>query len=196
MVGVEFHELETKIRPKDHIELVRPLLPVKYSPMQTNGNGLQSVYLAEISEDLADLIVELTGAQYPDSPVAPQTEDDQADEHEQVLIGRTDIGEVERTQLVRARRGQGVFRANVRLTESRCRVTHLSDPAHLHASHIKPWKDSTDEEKLNGCNGLLLSPHVDHLFDRGLISFTDNGDLLLSETSAETCSSAGGYPNV
>ena len=49
------------------------------------------------------------------------------------------------------------------------------------ASHIKPWKDSGDHEKLDGCNGLLLSPHVDRLFDKGFISFHDNGDVMISE---------------
>jgi putative restriction endonuclease len=49
------------------------------------------------------------------------------------------------------------------------------------ANHIKPWKESTDTEKLDGCNGLLLSPHVDCRFDKGLISFQDNGDFLISQ---------------
>jgi len=50
----------------------------------------------------------------------------------------------------------------------------------LRASHIKPWRACTDAEKLDGNNGLLLSPHIDHLFDQGYISFTDTGDLLVS----------------
>jgi putative restriction endonuclease len=48
----------------------------------------------------------------------------------------------------------------------------------LIASHIKPWRKSTDEEKLDQNNGLLLSPHVDRLFDSGLISFADDGQIL------------------
>jgi hypothetical protein len=75
---------------------------------------------------------------------------------------------------------RGFFRANVRLNEKACRVTRVSNPNFLRASHIKPWKDSSDEEKLHGCNGLLLAPHIDHLFDKGLISFTNSGDLLIS----------------
>lgn len=66
------------------------------------------------------------------------------------------------------------------MNESRCRVTGVSEPAHLRASHIKPWKDCTDAEKLHGCNGLLLAPHIDHLFDRGWISFTSDGDLVVA----------------
>jgi putative restriction endonuclease len=185
LVGVEFTRLETPIRPKDHIELIRPLLPTKYSPLQQNGNGLQSVYLAEISEELASLLADLAQASYPNLP--PTTEPEPSAEHvaeEEAeltdLRGRTDIGDVERTQLVKARRGQGIFRTNVRMNERRCRVTGTTNVAHLRASHIKPWKDCTDAEKLDGRNGLLLAPHVDHLFDRGWISFTRDGDLMVA----------------
>jgi hypothetical protein len=45
-VRVAFTQLLHQIRPKDHIDLLRPLLPAKYSPLQANGNGLQSIYLA------------------------------------------------------------------------------------------------------------------------------------------------------
>jgi putative restriction endonuclease len=50
----------------------------------------------------------------------------------------------------------------------------------LVASHCKPWRDSTNEERLNGKNGLLLTPSIDHLFDRGFIGFEDNGRLIIS----------------
>jgi len=50
----------------------------------------------------------------------------------------------------------------------------------LRASHCKPWRDSTNEERLNGENGLLLTPSIDHLFDRGFIGFEDNGQLIVS----------------
>ena len=99
---------------------------------------------------------------------------------EETITGRTDIGATTKVQLIRARRGQGIFKANVRLNERFCRVTGVTDQKHLRASHIKPWSQSTDEEKLNGCNGLLLAPHIDHLFDEGWISFANNGDLLIS----------------
>jgi hypothetical protein len=48
------------------------------------------------------------------------------------------------------------------------------------ASHCKPWRDSSNEERLNGENGLLLTPSIDHLFDRGFIGFEDSGDLIIS----------------
>jgi predicted restriction endonuclease len=76
-------------------------------------------------------------------------------------------------------RQHGIFRANVLLCETECRVTHVSDPKHLKASHIKPWRTASDAERLNGRNGLLLSPHVDHLFDQGYISFSNTEQLLV-----------------
>jgi hypothetical protein len=48
------------------------------------------------------------------------------------------------------------------------------------SGHCKPWRDTTNEERLNGENGLLLTPSIDHLFDRGFISFEDNGALIIS----------------
>jgi len=51
----------------------------------------------------------------------------------------------------------------------------------LRASHIKPWSESNDTEKIDGNNGLMLAPHVDLLFDQGFISFKDNGTLMISK---------------
>ncbi|OIQ78569.1 hypothetical protein GALL_397160 [mine drainage metagenome] len=57
----------------------------------------------------------------------------------------------------------------------------MAQSQHLVASHIKPWSKSNDLEKLDGFNGLLLSPHIDHLFDKGFISFTNRGTLLTAQ---------------
>src|ERR1700731_447495 len=78
------------------------------------------------------------------------------------------------------RNGQGLFKDRVSRIESRCRIKGVESPAHPVASHCKPWRDSTNEERLNGENGLLLTPSIDHLFDRGFISFEDNGELMIS----------------
>jgi hypothetical protein len=195
-VDVEFQELSEQIRPKDHIEILRPLLPKKYSPLQPSGDGLQSVYLANVPRDLADQIILLIGSGYKTTidnlTSQAGSEDESANEQEKKLEGRTDIGATTKEQLVKSRRGQGVFRANVRLNEKSCRITKTTNPKHLRASHIKPWKDSTDQEKLSGFNGLMLAPHIDHLFDSGMISFTNEGDLLVSkQLSAEILSQWG-----
>ena len=200
LVPVEFKELTLQFRPKDKIELIRPHLPAKYSPLQESGDGLQSVYLAEVPASMAQVLIELIGAEYQIVLKELQGEADESEiveeQQEASIRGRTDIGATAIEQLVKSRRGQGVFKANVRLNEKGCRVTGVTDPQHLRASHIKPWKDSSDEEKLNGCNGLLLAPHIDHLFDRGLISFSDNGDLLVSAQLDRAVLAKWGVPEV
>jgi putative restriction endonuclease len=181
-VPVEFTELRSSIRPKDIIDDLRPHLPKKYSPLQDTGDGLQGVYLASVSIGFADALLRALGSEATKLVDAEIVSESDLDEAAELLSiqGRTDIGETVKRQLVNSRRGQGIFKANVRLNERCCRLTGETDPQLLVASHIKPWKDSTDHEKLDGCNGLLLSPHVDRLFDRRLISFEDNGDVLVS----------------
>jgi hypothetical protein len=100
-------------------------------------------------------------------------------EMEQVITDQT-IPETTRQAVVMARRGQGLFKQNVQRIESHCRVTQVDQIEHLRASHCKPWRDASNAERLDGENGLLLTPDVDHLFDRGFISFEDNGTVLVS----------------
>lgn len=197
-VPVEYTELTNTVRPKDHIDILRQYLPTKYSPLQANGNGLQSVYLAQVTNQMAEILIGLIGGEYlviTDRAKHLQYEA-ACDILEEGIVGRTDIGPTMKEQLVKSRRGQGLFKLNVRRNEKSCRVTGVTDPRNLRASHIKPWKDCSDNEKLNGCNGLMLAPHVDHLFDRGFISFTDNGDLLISSTLDRSILRRWGIPEV
>jgi hypothetical protein len=159
-------------------------MPSKYAPLKINGDG-REFYLTKLPEVLALKLSALVGYEYAkvvgDLTLELDTSDAEGDEQENSIIGRTDIGATTKRQLTNSRRGQGIFKANVRLNETKCRVTGVTNLKHLIASHIKPWVESTDEEKLNGCNGLLLAPHIDHLFDKGLIGFSDNGDMLISK---------------
>ena len=83
--------------------------------------------------------------------------------------------------LVDARVGQGKFRSSVlRLWNYRCSVTKSCTVEAIRASHIKPWRDSTDRERLDPANGLPLVASLDALFDAGLISFEDSGLMLVS----------------
>jgi hypothetical protein len=100
---------------------------------------------------------------------------------EKVIQNDTSIDATERTAVIAARRGQGKFRANLEQIESRCRISGVTEQRLLRASHIKPWRSCTNNhERLDGYNGLLLAPHIDHLFDRGYISFEDDGAILIS----------------
>lgn len=181
-VPVDYCILNNQIRPKDHAAILRPFLPTKYSPLQPSGDGLQSVYLAEVPEPLADALIALIGSAYWDaySAIATlQAVPDPTDAEAVATVEATLTGPTFREQIVRARRGQGVFRANVLLREQACRVTRVDEPRHLKASHIKPWRDATDAERLDGSNGLLLSPHIDHLFDEGYITFSSSQELVV-----------------
>jgi hypothetical protein len=181
LVPVEFAAVENPVRPKDMITELRPYLAPKYSPLQGNGNGNQGVYLAEVSEAFAKIILQRSKYDLSSEGLVEDDPDEQAsDEVQKAIEGRTDIGPTQKRQLVLSRRGQGVFRANVRLNGKACRCTGVTDPRLLVASHIKPWANCNDKEKLDGCNGLLLAPHVDRLFDRGLLSFEDNGEVRFS----------------
>ena len=182
-VEVEFWELENPVRPRDFIDQIAPLLPEKYSPLQSNGSGLQGVYLTEISAQFGQLLIHLSQANIPliSQELAPTFEADSDYEIDLEIKAGNLQGDLMKIQLVKARRGQGVFKANVRQVEKKCRVTGVGYIRHLRASHIKPWSKSNNEEKLDGFNGLLLSPHVDHLFDQGFISFKDDGELLIAK---------------
>lgn len=187
-VSVRFTELANKIRPKDHIEILRPLLPDRYSPLQPNGNGLQSVYLTEVPTGLAEVLIGLIGQETAPlaraaadvKPIAADDLDFWEGRLERGVSEDLSIPETDRLAIIHARKGQGLFKERVGRIETRCRITGVENPVHLVASHCKPWRDATNEERLNGENGLLLTPSIDHLFDRGFIGFEDNGRLIVS----------------
>ena len=74
------------------------------------------------------------------------------------MAGDQSIPETDRLAIIRARKGQGLFKERVSKIESRCRITGAQNPVHLVASHCKPWRDATNEERLDGEKGLLLTP--------------------------------------
>jgi putative restriction endonuclease len=192
-VNVSFVPLLNKIRPKDHIEVLKTVLPQRYSPLQANGNGIQSIYLTELSSNFAEVLSGLIGEEV--KPLLAGRATDAAVEDgrlatgddldvwerrlEERVVSDVTVTETDREALVRARVGQGLFKQRVMQIETSCRITGVNNLSHLVASHCKPWRDSTNEERLNGENGLLLTPSIDHLFDRGFIGF-DSGDLIIS----------------
>lgn len=92
-----------------------------------------------------------------------------------------EVAETERDALIQARNGQGKFRTSVIALWGSCAVTGCSMSGVLIASHIVPWaKCTTNVERLDPLNGLLLTPNLDKLFDQFLISFKKNGAILLS----------------
>jgi hypothetical protein len=177
-VDVDFQKAEKPITPKLHMSLIAPLLPEKYSPIQANGNGNQ-VYLTSISGELGTLLLGLLGSPELASEVT-NLDDLSFDKEEQLIIQDSILDQTMKASLVLARRGQGKFRKRVEFFEEGCRVTGVTSSKLLIASHIKPWAASTNEERLNGHNGLFLSPHIDKLFDSGLMTFENDGEMVFS----------------
>lgn len=195
-VDVRYWELERRVRPSEHMDVLGPFMQPKYAPLQRDGRGLQAVYLTFLSPDFAERLLHLIG---PETEVlkriAIELKDVGADVTEDTAVGLVEweehliqtvssddqIPETEREAIIIARRGQGKFKENVLCVEQRCRVTGVDRVEHLRASHIRPWRDCADHrQRLDGDNGFLLTPSIDHLFDRGYISFERSGELLVS----------------
>lgn len=91
--------------------------------------------------------------------------------------------ETERKGLVTSRVGQGAYRKSIlHRWRFKCAVTNYEKKEILIASHIVPWKDATNDQRLDVDNGILLSPTYDALFDQHLISFENNGKIILSDS--------------
>lgn len=192
-VDVGFQRFAKPLKLTSVASALAPLLPERYSPIQANGHGNQGAYLSEIGPELARRLLELaepslvsltsptsvmeSGLTVMSDPVVLLEWEDTV---QSSIAAQENIPETTRKALIQARRGQGLFKSNVVQFERECRITRVQNRTHLIASHIKPWRESNDEERLSGANGLLLTPSIDHLFDRGFISFTDDGEVLVS----------------
>ena len=95
-------------------------------------------------------------------------------------IKQKDISPKRKQYLVDARNGQGEYRKNLLDESSECIITKVNDERILIASHIKPWSVSSDIEKIDHNNGLVLTPTYDRIFDQGFITFENDGTILIS----------------
>ncbi len=190
-VDVDFKELAVPVRTIDHINTLEPFLPAKHSPLKSQSGFANESYLFDISQDFAlalahlldGWVVALVQGNYMMEMSRDRSYENLVeweDRVEEQISTDHSIHETERSALVLARRGQGKYRDRLLTVERACRVTGVDRPNHLIASHTKPWRDCSNDERLDPENGFMLTPTVDHLFDKGFISFEDNGDLLIS----------------
>jgi hypothetical protein len=189
LLPVFWTPLAPPVRPKQLIGNLGPLLPTRYSPIHPiSGSGNQKAYLAEISQEAFQTVI--TGATFnyralasggANSLTFEVVTDLLEDIVERRIVADVDMEDTVKKSVVLARRGQGRFRANVEAVEGACRLTGVTNPSLLIASHIKPWRlCDTAQERLDGMNGLMLTPDADLLFDRGFISFEDAGEVRVS----------------
>ncbi len=100
-------------------------------------------------------------------------------------INLSNLNKTEKKQLIDSRIGQGIFRQKLIDYWGACSVTGFKNKKLLKASHIKPWKMSSNKERLDLFNGLLLLPNLDTAFDQGLITFDNKGRIILSSKLCE-----------
>lgn len=104
---------------------------------------------------------------------------------EKKISENVNISTTERESIVKARIGQGKFREQLLAKYGSCIISGIDISKALVASHIKPWAVSTNEERVSVNNGLLLSSTYDRLFDSGLITFANEGKLIISRFVSE-----------
>jgi hypothetical protein len=180
-VEMRFLEIVNPIKPQDHLDLYLQVAPDRYGPMNPQGRVNQQ-YLFGLPLTLGAYYLNLAGLTELEARNAVNFNESAellVEEAEEVL-NNPNLTTTEKHVLARARIGQGIFKDNVRRIEPSCRITGLSEDNYLIASHVKPWRDSNNQERLDGNNGLLLSPHVDFLFDRGMLTFENSGEVRAS----------------
>ena len=92
----------------------------------------------------------------------------------------------DRNRIIKARIGQGLFKEKLLYRSCQCAICGLNIKSLLIASHCKPWGKATNKERLDVNNGLLLCPTHDALFDKGLITFKENGKIIISKEIQES----------
>jgi len=171
-VDVCYTDLQLPLALSGVVKQLRPLLPSKYSPLDQNGNGAEG-YLYTLPARAGTFLLDKASATQPMGEAATDVIGE--------AVARAVPDQTQRMAIVQSRIGQGQFRADVlQHWGHRCAVTSCALPDMLRASHIKPWRDSNNVERLDANNGLALVPNLDAAFDRGLITFEDIGDIKLS----------------
>jgi hypothetical protein len=174
-IDVQYRDIKGRLTIADLVPDLRPLLPELHSPLNRNGTGNQG-YLFVLPARAGRFLLDRIAA------IEPDTEQDAIE----VEIARAVTDSTVRQAMVQSRIGQGRFRYDVmEVWDGRCAVTGLDVPVLLRASHIKPWRDSDNRERLDKYNGLLLSPTYDAAFDAGLITFDVNGEIIISAKLTE-----------
>ena len=171
-VDVAYRDAHPAAPLKDVYSLLSRLLPENNSPLKIDGSDRDG-YLFELPSGAGRLLLDYLASQIG-------------------LVGAEVIAAIvlaaapnplQRQALAASRLGQGVFRKAVsKVWQGRCVITGASAPRLVQATHIKPWQDSNNEERLDPYNGLLMSALYTTAFNAGLISFDGEGSLLLSSS--------------
>ncbi|MYL48295.1 HNH endonuclease [Halobacillus litoralis] len=184
MVNAEYIDLSVPIVYKDYMNSILALQGEKYAPFNKVGRG-NTGYVFRVSTELANFlfeIIEQRNGYSIDIFKSDETSDKQIIEKIEEDVGNYSVvlDKTDQDTIIKARIGQSLFKKALLNLESKCKICGVNDTRFLIASHIKPWSTSNNEERLDVNNGLLLCPNHDSLFDRGFISFEDDGYILVS----------------
>ncbi len=181
LVELDYHELEVPIHVRSRFDVILPHLPIKYSPFQTDGNGNQG-YLYPCNEELCIKLVELISDaniyQIDDEQLELAINPVRQTEHNPFIPMLTQTETEVKTKI---RLGKQKFRrALLPLWAQKCALCEIELLELLRASYSKPWKDSTDFERVDPNNGVLLCSNHHALYKNGLIAFDGQGKLHIS----------------
>jgi len=167
-VDVTYQPVEPEVPLATFVDELLPLLPERNSPITKQKTGVQG-YLFALPPKAGQLICNRLDFVAPVEQLIAEA------------LAQTVPDKTTREALINARIGQGRWRRDLlKYWSGKCAITGLSVEALLRASHIKPWRDSDNRERLDVLNGLLLGPAYDAAFDAGLISFGDDGRIIIS----------------
>jgi predicted restriction endonuclease len=127
------------------------------------GNGMYSAAIKSYRSFLADV-----------------TQVEVQQDIDNIILDKT-IPDTQKAMMVNTRIGQGRFRDDLIAYWQGCAITQYQNHSFLIASHIKPWAQSDNAERLDPYNGLLLLANIDKAFDLGYVSFNEKGRILISD---------------
>lgn len=174
-VDISYNELKRPVRSDEIAELFIMRYDSRTEPRLFNSaSGINQIYMAALPADAGEFLLEQAG-------ILVEYEDRMIDAGSDKKVSSTT-----RTALIEARVGQGAFRSRlVDRWAGKCALTGLQNPNLLIASHIHAWSLADNTARLDPDNGLLLAAHIDRLFDSGLVSFSQHGDILISDMLKE-----------
>jgi hypothetical protein len=173
-VDLHFQELDQPLMVEDILDGLQPKLPLTRSPLTVKGTGVQGYLFA--LPPLAGQFILASVDHLADEHLSLNSDEEIA-----ASIRTINLPATQKSALITSRIGQGQFRDNLLIYwERRCAVTGLDLTRLLCASHIKPWRDSNNTERLDLYNGLLLGPSYDAAFDKGFITFGEDGVMQVS----------------
>ncbi|MEP2937627.1 MAG: HNH endonuclease signature motif containing protein [Gilvibacter sp.] len=159
---------------------VQQFLPKKYSPLNNSGDLLKvkanQGYLYQINAKIAEELFNLSNIRFDQNTMTREEAEDYSAHKETSKVSLTTL-----------RVGQAEFRQKLlRRWNYKCAVNGSSIKEVLIASHIVPWREATNKERMDVENGILLSPIYDALFDKYLISFNEQGGIEISQELQES----------